>query len=526
AVFEYSGSENHKFGIKYKGDHRVVYFGMGLEAIDSEENTSADDISPIRTEVLSRTLNWLNFIEHEPLSDTENLIDARTVITQVTNNIAISDLIGMELYWRKQNDGTFTGIPMIDIGNNQYRADIPGTGEIAHIEYYIKMVNSYYEWSNPQGAPQKFYRYYVGPDKIVPTFSHPPLASSINGENPRAVFVGIKDNIDLDTTAVYVHFRSKSISDSVKLMVGVSPGQFYGHLPAVFAYGDTVSYYFTAYDKSESPNRGQSAVFSFVVGYEDFESGLGNWAVSPEGWGLDLASAHSGNYSINDSPNQSPYPNNRDVNIATNFGIDLSNTEHAALKFWTRVFLEPDHDFGYLEISNDGGKTWTQLGFAFSGFIGTWKQHTVSLSNYCGSGNTDVRIRFRMVSDANQGPPVPGWFIDDVQIIEGLDVTPVAEDRKLIIPNRFALYQNYPNPFNPTTTIRFDLPVTGKVSIKIFNIKGELVRTLIEDQMNAGSHAIQWNSKDDSGQSLSSGVYFYKLSMNDFNATRKLLLIK
>jgi len=524
--FEYLGGKNHKFGIKYKGDHKVVYFGMGLEAINAEENTSPDEISPVRNEILSRVLNWLNFIDHEPLSDTENLTESRTIIAQVNNSFALADLIDMELYWRKQGESTFTVSAMADIGTNQYRAEIPGPGEITNIEYYIKMVNSYYEWESPQQAPEKFYGYYVGPDVIAPIFNPIPLTSTINGETPRHVVVGIKDNIGLDTSSVYIHYNFGSLSDSTKLSVGDNPEQFLGQVPAVFAYGDTVVYYFTAFDRAESPNRGQSDEYSFIVGFEDFESGLDNWVTSPQGWGLDKASAHSGSYSINDSPNTSPYPANRNVTIATNFGLDLSNTEHAALKFWTKVFLEINHDFGYIEVSDNGGQSWTQVGSALNGFIGIWTQHQVSLSNYCGSGNTDVRIRFRMTSDANQGPPVPGWFIDDVQIIEGLNVTRLSENTAAIIPDHFALDQNYPNPFNPTTTIRFDLPTSGFVTLKIYNIRGELVRTLIQTRKNAGSHVIQWDGKDDIGKSLSSGVYFYKLSMNDFNATRKLLLIK
>ncbi len=526
-VFEYTGGKNHKFGIKYKGNHNVVYFGMGLEAIDSEENTPPAERSLIRTEVLSRVLNWLNFIDHTPITDTENLTESRTIVARVINNsVADFDLVGLELYWRKESDSTFTMTLMTDIGNNQYQAEIPGPGEITNIEYYIKMVNTYYEWSNPQEAPKKLYNYFVGPDQIAPTFSHVSFKSIINGEEPRSLLVAVKDNIELDTTAVYVHYTIESIPDSIRLISKDIPGQFYGDLPPVFAYGDTAFYYFTAYDNASSPNRGQSDIYSFVVGYEDFESGLTYWDTTPGGWGLDNTFFNSGEYSINDSPNQSPYPNNRDVSISTNFGIDLSTSEHAALKFWTKVYLELNHDFGYIEASNDGGLTWNQVGTAINGFIAKWQQQTVSLSSFCGPGNTDVRIRFRMVSDSTQVPPLPGWFIDDVQIIEGLDVTEVSEEIATILPERYKLYQNYPNPFNPTTTIRLDLPVAGNISLKIFNVKGELVRILINKEMNVGSYKIQWDGKNENGQSLSSGVYFYKLATNNFNTTRKLLLLK
>ncbi|HEX9975094.1 MAG TPA: T9SS type A sorting domain-containing protein, partial [bacterium] len=524
-IFEYLGSKNHKFGIKYEGNHRVIYLGMGLEAIDSDQSTNPNDVSPIRSQVLSRSLNWLNFIEHQNLVDTENMTAPRTIIARVLNSFAVSDLIQMELYWEKENDAAFTKVTMQNIGNNNFSAEIPGPGATTKIHYYIKMKNAYYEWSTPQEAPTKFYGYFVGPDQQAPSFSHIPLQSNINGEAPRQLAVGITDNSELNSSAVYVHFMSKTVEDSTLLTTAGNSNLFQGALAPVFAYGDTVKYYFSAYDKAAVPNRGQSEVFTFTVGYEDFESGLTYWNASPNGWGLDKTFYYSGLNSINDSPGI-VYPINRDVSIAMNFGIDLSKTDHAALTFWTKYFLEINHDFGYVEVSNDGGLSWNKIGSAISGFNSAWKKQTVSLSGFCGSGNTNVQIRFRMISDANAGPPFMGWFIDDIQIIEGLDVTVVNRETNVVIPNKYALFQNFPNPFNPTTTIRFDLPFSGRVALKIYNLRGELVRTLIEEQLNVGSHRVMWDGNDDNGRLQSSGVYFYKLETKDFNAVRKLILLK
>ncbi len=525
-VFEYLGGANHKFGIKYEGAHKVVYFSMGLEAIDSDQNTASDDLSPIRSEVLGRVLNWLNFIDHTPLTDTENLTDPRFVTARIANNMVINDLIRTELHWRKAGESVFSILPMVNDSASHFKAEIPNAADNTSMEYYIKIVNSYYEWTAPQGAPEKFYSYYVGADTIAPTFSHVPLKSSFIEKNPRVIVVGVNDNIAIDTNSVYIHFTSTSKSDSLKLQTGENAEVFYGELPLIFALDDTVSYYFSCNDKASKTNRGYSDVFSFLIGFEDFESGLNSWILSPDGWGLAMASPHSGIYTINNSPDQSPYPNNQDVSIAMNAGFDLSQANHAALKFWTRVFLQVNSDFGYVEASKDGGITWNQIGDAFNGFFGSWTQHTISLSSYCGPGNTDVRIRFRAVTDNNQAPPIPGWFIDDVQIIEGLDVTRVLEQTDGVVPNQYVLYQNHPNPFNPNTTIRFDLPVSAKTSLNIFNLKGELVRTLIHAQMNAGSHAVPWDGRDDHGVSLASGLYFYQLSAQNFSSTKKLLLIK
>lgn len=97
----------------------------------------------------------------------------------------------------------------------------------------------------------------------------------------------------------------------------------------------------------------------------------------------------------------------------------------------------------------------------------------------------------------------------------------VSIDDPSEVPVKFSLKQNYPNPFNPSTTIEFILPVKSYVSLKIYNTLGQEVETLLSKEMNAGQHHIQWNA----GR-LSGGVYFYKLSANNYSETRKLLLVK
>ncbi|TFH55482.1 MAG: T9SS type A sorting domain-containing protein, partial [Candidatus Zixiibacteriota bacterium] len=94
------------------------------------------------------------------------------------------------------------------------------------------------------------------------------------------------------------------------------------------------------------------------------------------------------------------------------------------------------------------------------------------------------------------------------------------------LPTVFALGQNYPNPFNPETVIEFALPTTGEISLNIYNVAGQLVRTLISGTTPAGYHQIRWGGRDANGSDVSSGVYFYKIDTKDFSETRKMLLVK
>jgi M6 family metalloprotease-like protein len=102
-----------------------------------------------------------------------------------------------------------------------------------------------------------------------------------------------------------------------------------------------------------------------------------------------------------------------------------------------------------------------------------------------------------------------------------LILTEIHEIASVAFPERFILGQNYPNPFNPSTTIRFALPTTAKVTLKIFDLLGREVETLVESNLNSGEHRVQWNPKG-----LVSGVYFYQLQAGEFIETKKLVLTK
>jgi len=89
------------------------------------------------------------------------------------------------------------------------------------------------------------------------------------------------------------------------------------------------------------------------------------------------------------------------------------------------------------------------------------------------------------------------------------------------VPKTFALEQNYPNPFNPSTAISYQLPVAGNVSLKVFDMLGKEVATLVNARQEAGAYTVNFNANN-----LSSGVYFYRLQAGNFVQTRKMMLVK
>ena len=98
-----------------------------------------------------------------------------------------------------------------------------------------------------------------------------------------------------------------------------------------------------------------------------------------------------------------------------------------------------------------------------------------------------------------------------------------------IIPVSYKLLQNYPNPFNPNTTIKFGIPESGDnklVSLKIFNILGQEVSTLLNGNMEAGYHEVKWNGLNQHGFSVASGIYFYRLIGEGIHQVKKMVLIR
>jgi hypothetical protein len=117
---------------------------------------------------------------------------------------------------------------------------------------------------------------------------------------------------------------------------------------------------------------------------------------------------------------------------------------------------------------------------------------------------------------------LPEHGIPDMGAYESPLANPVGvEENETGHPSEYALYQNYPNPFNPTTNIEYEIPAAGFVTLKVYNMLGQEVATVVNEERDAGSYQVQFD-----GTGLSSGVYFYRIQAGDFVDAKKLLLIK
>jgi len=146
----------------------------------------------------------------------------------------------------------------------------------------------------------------------------------------------------------------------------------------------------------------------------------------------------------------------------------------------------------------------------------SWEQVEFDLSGYTGN----IQLRFVFGSDGFVNGE--GWYIDDLAIVNTVD----SED-DIVIPVYSELRQNHPNPFNPETTISFSVSEANvNTEICIYNVKGQKVKTLIDEILDSGEHYTVWNGRNDAGNKVGSGVYFTKMNSGKFISIKKMILMK
>lgn len=195
---------------------------------------------------------------------------------------------------------------------------------------------------------------------------------------------------------------------------------------------------------------------------------------------------------------------------------------------WESIYISDDrlwfvafHDIGGSEdepLLFTGGERLQGLGLEFV-ISANAEPQTVTIE--IGEGPHGLPLNFGLMtadSDEDITPVVgPGY------IYYG---TVGIADNQNNLPTEFKLGQNYPNPFNPETNIEYQLPMPGLVSLAIYNILGQNVRTLVSGYQEAGFYSAHWNGANESGQRVPSGIYFYHVAVGDFSQTKKMMMLK
>jgi len=245
----------------------------------------------------------------------------------------------------------------------------------------------------------------------------------------------------------------------------------------------------------------------------NFDSTTEGWTVTHDiadyGW-------KSGGYIGGRITGMDPYiysRNNLQINVTANKYIKVrmknsSNSTTAQIYFVTStstIWGEANHK-GFSIIANDPDYT----------------DYVVDMSTIPSWNGTLTQMRIDPPSNVNSG----SFSIDLIEIFSGETMVQNEEQT----PSSFQLYQNFPNPFNNETRIQFNIPASGRVKIEIYNIAGQVVKALLNEEKMAGVYVVPWNGTDENGASLSSGVYFYRIEAGKksagFSEIKKMMLMK
>ncbi|MDD3533248.1 MAG: carboxypeptidase regulatory-like domain-containing protein, partial [Candidatus Cloacimonetes bacterium] len=186
------------------------------------------------------------------------------------------------------------------------------------------------------------------------------------------------------------------------------------------------------------------------------------------------------------------------------------------LSFWAMTFMDYGLERFKVGVSTTGTNPndFTMItGASYVEAPLEWTEFTYDLSAYA---DQQIHIGIQCVSN-----DCFIFLVDDVK------VTGAVSNEDGVAPvYTTALKGNYPNPFNPETNISFSMKDAGPVSIEIYNVKGQLVRKLVNDVREAGDHTVVWNGKDNNNRAVSSGIYYFKMNTGKYSSTKKMIMMK
>ena len=247
-----------------------------------------------------------------------------------------------------------------------------------------------------------------------------------------------------------------------------------------------------------------------ILDNSDFDAGTSAWTFYTNGTGSlqQVSPGYDDDQAVSllisrSGSNMQFYQHN--IPLETNAEYRLSFAAHSSTGHGFDVVLQ-QHDSPY---ANYGLNRHIELSTE-------WALYSVDFAGTVRSGVSDGRLMFWLGSSAVTGDQ---YWIDRIVLekIDSISSPPSAEN----VPSSFALKQNFPNPFNPSTTIKYTTPLAGRVVLRVFNILGEEVTTLVREDLPAGEHQVRFEAGH-----LPSGTYFYRLETPGFQETKRMLFMK
>jgi len=481
------------------------------------------------------------YVVHNPLKDSESLTGPYPVTVNVfTFGVALSST---KVYY---GIGSLTdSVVMVNTAGNTYTASIPGNGLASTYKYYIKAIDQNNLVSNlPVNAPANIFSFVTGGDNTKPVINHAPIGVSSWSRWPDTVNAFVSDNFGIDS--VWVRWYRNDISTGIKhfklnnITGDVYKGIFNSTGSDVQP-NDSIYYRVFARDNSSNHNTDSTSLFKFKVDAVSFVY-IGNGSLTASHpfktfymdartdmlfhaselnavWGNSPARIMGVSFNV---LNASPQ-------VMNGLTIKVQQTTLTSLT----GFLNSEWNTVYTGNFTMLGSGWVY--FPFSPFVWNGTSNLVMevcFNNNSIGANTNVAatnkagVTWHQSLDLATGSGCTDLMGGGLQVNRpnvgfALNVLTSGDEPGYGVPEKYSLGQNYPNPFNARTVIRFQLPAVSDVTIRVYDVLGKEVAMLVNEEKSAGSYAVDFDAT-----MLSSGIYFYRMSVGGYTETRRMVVIK
>ena len=472
-------------------------------------------------------------LEHDPLPDTEETNRPYEVLISVVPGDRPLETDSLLLHYgivtaNEPDTNQFERtLPFVPGGDPHFfSAEIPAQAAGTSLKYFVtgKEMGGF-SLRSPLTAPETYYQFTIGADTLAPEIRHTPLQSpAAMADWPLQLIATVTDNLGIDSVLVEYSLNSEAREPFALSGAG---NEYQGNFPQPLDIhiDDVMEYRIVASDRSLNQNQTVDGPHAIVMKNIQRYSSVVDQYIFPDRALQDTMTIVVPDGNVIE-----------DLQIVfkaihDKFG-DLTLSLRAPSGAEVTLVDRP----GFPELP--GGATGINPNILLNDLAaesveeisfpdkvqaaGVFKPSPDSLSSFAGkpvSGDWILSVHDTVFSDL-------GKFQEWEMIVASRPAVTEIETQTTSLPQQFLLHQNFPNPFNPETRIRYDLKETANVKLRIYNILGEEVRTLMKEKQDPGFKSILWDGRDHSGAAVASGIYIYRLEANAFSQSRKMVLLR
>ncbi|MBS1516882.1 MAG: S8 family peptidase [Bacteroidetes bacterium] len=471
---------------------------------------------------------------HTSLTNTDNLSGPYTVTSSIVSANGAINPSGTKLFWTRGS--SFDSIPMTNSSGNNWTANIPGNGLPGSYKYFIKATDmTSVSKTYPVLAPGTYFSFNVLNDIAPPVISH--IVTPVVPVQfwPYKIKSTVTDTVGIDSVWVKWYKNNPSVIKHFKLL-NIADDNYeavFNSVNSDVTIGDSIFYRVFAQDKSILHNRDSTSLNKITIKVLGLCQDYVSTEFPPLFWNLEYASAPlwfrasvsafgagTGSAMFNFYNAGSGVTQSMVTNPFGETGAgDSLKFDHAYTTYINEV------DSLIIEVSNNFGASYSVLVKLAGGISGPLRTAPPNQNSFVPAPSQWATKKYALPAGVNmiRFRTVSGFgnnlYLDNICKVNG--TTGISSNLNTELPVEYSLAQNYPNPFNPVTNVEFGISKLGFVSLKIYDVLGKEVATLVNENLIPGTYKYNFDASN-----LSSGIYFYRIKAGDFVQTRSMMLLK